>query len=137
MMMLLQGLSGRSGEGEGGRGGLPAVHARAAWEARPAAEHRTRIAVLGRGAGGGGGVGGIVRSFFVHLSSGAGLAASRLHSPMLACALSFSHTLYPSLPLSLTLCLSSCRHFSLFFLFFLLVLLFFFVFRIFSTIRAS
>lgn len=70
--------------GEGGRGGLPAVHARAAWEARPAAEHRTRIAVLGRGGGRGrgGGGGGIVRSFFVHLSSGAGLAASRLHSPM-------------------------------------------------------
>lgn len=135
MMMLLQGLSGRSGEGEGGRGGLPAVHARAAWEARPAAEHRTRIAVLGRGAGGGGGggVGGIVRSFFVHLSSGAGLAASRLHSPMLACALSFSHTLYPSLSLYVLVRVGIFHYFS----YSSCSCCFFFVFRIFSTIRAS
>lgn len=30
-----------------GAASVAAVHARAAWEARPAAEHRTRIAVLG------------------------------------------------------------------------------------------
>lgn len=63
-----------------GREGMPAVHARAAWEARPAAEHRTRIAVLGGGGSDSGS--GVVRSFVVHLSSGAGLVASRSHSPM-------------------------------------------------------
>lgn len=124
----------QSGSGAGGDGGMPAgaaaavaaVHARAAWEARPAAEHRTRIAVLGdrRRA--------IVRRALEFRGRTACLPlACTARWQQATCGLSLSYTC--CLSLSHTHSLSLSWFVSAFFIIFLVLL----HFQNFSTFRAS